>query len=123
MTTEQRPIILIVEDEFLIRMFAVSVVEEAGFSWLEAATPAEARVHLGGENQIAVLFTDIEMGDPVDGIALAHETYAAQPHIRLLVTSGRVCPGDNVLPPKSIFLPKPYESHGVVAALRELLAA
>jgi hypothetical protein len=70
-----------------------------------------------------VLFTDIEMGGPDDGITLAQYTHKAHPSTGLLIASGRVCPAPNVLPPKSIFLPKSYGPGRVASALRELLAA
>jgi CheY-like chemotaxis protein len=57
----KRAVILIVEDELLIRLNAVEMVEEAGFEVIEAASAHEAIAILEGRLDIAVVFTDIQM--------------------------------------------------------------
>jgi CheY-like chemotaxis protein len=57
----KRAVILIVEDELLIRLNAVEMVEEAGFEVIEAASADEAIAILEGRLDIAVVFTDIQM--------------------------------------------------------------
>jgi hypothetical protein len=56
-----RQVVLIVEDEALVRMTAVDMIEEAGFEILEAANADEAILLLEARRDITVLFTDIEM--------------------------------------------------------------
>jgi CheY-like chemotaxis protein len=55
-----RQVVLIVEDEALVRMTAV-MVEEAGFEVLEATNADEAIRLLEARRDITVVFTDIEM--------------------------------------------------------------
>jgi CheY-like chemotaxis protein len=56
-----RQVVLIVEDEALVRVTAVDMIEEAGFEVLEAANADEAILLLEARRDITVVFTDIEM--------------------------------------------------------------
>ena len=69
---KQRSVILIVEDETLIRWGAVKMAEDAGFEVLEAANADEAIEILESRNDIRVVFTDIHMPGSMDGLKLAH---------------------------------------------------
>jgi CheY-like chemotaxis protein len=55
------PVVLIVEDDLLLRMLAVEVVEEAGFGAVEAGNADEAVALLETHLDISLLFTDIDM--------------------------------------------------------------
>lgn len=61
-----RPTVLVVEDEFLVRMHAVEMIEEAGFSTVEASNADEAIGLLETRKDIRIVFTDIEMAG-IDG--------------------------------------------------------
>ena len=65
------PVVLVVEDEMLLRMRAVDMVEDAGYLPVEAADADEAVEILEARSDIAVLFTDIQMPGDHDGVALA----------------------------------------------------
>jgi CheY-like chemotaxis protein len=67
---EKRPVILVVEDESLIRMHAVEMIEEA-FEVVEAASADEAIAILEARLDITVVFTDIQMPGRMDGLKLA----------------------------------------------------
>jgi CheY-like chemotaxis protein len=64
-------VVLIVEDEALVRMTAVGMIEEAGFEVLEATNADEAILLLEARRDITVVFTDIEMPGSMDGLRLA----------------------------------------------------
>ncbi|XYD09070.1 response regulator [Methylobacterium sp. NMS12] len=102
------PVVLVVEDNALVRMVAKEMLEESGFEVLEADTADAALVILEREGEISTLFTDIDMPGSMDGVALATQVAARWPHIRLVVTSGRTCMSDGDLPDAGRFLPKPY---------------
>ena len=63
-------VVLIVEDDLLLRMLAAEVVTEAGFVALEAGDADEAIALLEARPEIALLFTDIDMPG-IDGGAFA----------------------------------------------------
>jgi two-component system, response regulator PdtaR len=74
--------------------------------------------------RIHVLFTDVQMPGPMDGLALAHHASKQWPWIGLLITSGRLGPHrESSLPQTSRFLAKPYDQHHVIGHIRQLVAA
>jgi len=58
---EQKVLILVVEDEALIRLAAVQMLEEAGFDVIEAWNAHEAMEVLEKRADIRVVFSDINM--------------------------------------------------------------
>jgi CheY-like chemotaxis protein len=117
------PVILIVEDEFLLRLDSAETIESAGFEVIEAANADEAIAILEARPDIHVVFTDIQMPGSMDGLKLARFVRERWPPIRIVATSGRVMVDENDLPDGSVFLPKPYRGAQVVATLREMTGA
>jgi CheY-like chemotaxis protein len=117
-------LVLVAEDEELVRLVIVDVLEDAGFEVIEAEHAEAAlgvlQIHAA---RIHVLFTDIHMPGAMDGLALAHHTAKNWPKIALLLTSARPPPHQRRLPEKSRFLAKPYQHHHVIRHIRELAAA
>jgi CheY-like chemotaxis protein len=118
----KRAVILIVEDEFLIRMHAVEMLQEA-FEVVEAASADEAIAILESRLDITVVFTDIHMPGSMDGLKLAAAVRDRWPPILIVATSGQVKPGPGDLPQGGRFLEKPYSSAEIMKTLRELIAA
>ena len=117
-----RQVVLIVEDEALVRMTAVDMIEEAGFEILEASNGDEAILLLEARRDITALFTDIEMPGSMDGLRLAQAVRGRWPPIKIIATSGRCVVREGDLPSGGLFLPKPYSSSQISSALRELTA-
>ena len=84
----QRPVVLVVEDESLIRSRAMDMVEEAGFEAIEASDADEAIRILESRNDICAVFTDINMPGSMDGLRLARVVRNRWPPVALIVTSG-----------------------------------
>ena len=118
----KRAVILIVEDELLIRLNAVEMIEEAGFEVVEAASADEAIAILEGRLDITVVFTDIQMPGSMDGLKLAAAVRDRWPPIMIVATSGHVKLGPGDLPEGGRFLQKPYSSAEILNTLRELIA-
>jgi two-component system, response regulator PdtaR len=117
-------LILVAEDEELVRLVIVTALEDAGFEVIEAEhAEAALRVLQINAGRIRVLFTDIQMPGAMDGLALAHHTAKNWPKIALLITSARPRPHPRSLPEKCRFLAKPYRHHQVIRHIRELAAA
>jgi CheY-like chemotaxis protein len=117
-------IVIVAEDEAVIRMVTVDVLSDAGFCVLEAAHAAEALSHLQlRANEIHGLFTDVDMPGEMNGLDLAHHVSATWPWVVLLVTSGKPAPATHRLPAGSRFLPKPYDFNHVVQHVREMIDA
>ncbi len=118
--TTKRPVVLVVEDEFLIRMHAAEMIEDAGFDVVEASNADEAVAILEVRFDIAVVFTDIQMPGSMDGLKLARAVRNRWPPIHIVATSGLVDVKTGDLPDGGRFLPKPYSSTQVIGALHEL---
>jgi len=105
-------VVLIVEDQHLIRLMVADAFEEAGFTVFEAATADHAITVLQREPTIHVVFTDIDLPGTMDGVALAHYVRRRWPPTILYVSSGRVALDAIRLPSKAEFVPKPYLDRG-----------
>lgn len=122
--TQVSRLVVVAEDEVLIRMVAVEALVGAGFDVIEANHAGEALMVLTNQaDRICVLFTDIHMPGDMDGLALAHHACVHWPWVALLIASGQALPLAAELPHGSRFLSKPYDPHHVVAHVRELAKA
>jgi CheY-like chemotaxis protein len=115
----KRPVVLVVEDEFLLRMDAADMIAAAGFDVVEAADADAAIGILEARDDVAVIFTDIQMPGSMDGLKLARAVRGRWPPIKIIATSG-VHVGETDLPEGGRFLPKPYSSAQVAGMLRHL---
>jgi CheY-like chemotaxis protein len=118
----KRPVVLIVEDEVLIRMGALAMVHNAGFEALQAANADDAIKILEARDDIRVVFTDINMPGSMDGLKLAAAVRDRWPPIEFIVTSGHRAPATDDLPERARFIDKPYSDSQVIRALTELTA-
>jgi CheY-like chemotaxis protein len=118
----KRPVVLIVEDELLLRMDAADMIAAAGFEVVEAANADQAIEILEARRDVTVVFTDIQMPGSMDGLKLARAVRGRWPPIKIVATSGHVAVRDTDLPEGGRFLPKPYSSTQVMGLLRELIA-
>src|SRR3954468_11397680 len=114
-----RRVVLIVEDEMLLRWSAVAVVEEAGFDVVEAGSAIEAISVLEKRNDVWVIFTDVQMPGPIDGLQLAHLVSTRWPPIRVIATSGRLRLREDDLPRGGRYLHKPYRVSDLTNILTE----
>ena len=114
------PVVLIVEDEFLLRMDAADIIAAAGFEVVEAENADQAIEILEARRDITVVFTDIQMPGSMDGLKLAQAVRGRWPPVKIIATSGRPDVGEQDLPEGGRFLPKPYSLREVSGVLREL---
>ena len=116
----KRQIVLVVEDEPILRMNAIDMVEEAGFEAIEAADATQAIEILERRLDIRLVFTDIDMPRGIDGMKLAALIHTRWPPIEIILTSGHVDTSDVELPERSLFFAKPYHERDVVSAMQRL---
>src|SRR6202048_3018081 len=113
--------ILVVEDEMLLRMRAVDMVEDAGFTPIEAINADDALAILESRSDIELLFTDIQMPGSMDGLQLAHAVHERWPSIKIILVSGQLTPTEADQPTNSRFFGKPLEVKQMIAELREMI--
>jgi CheY-like chemotaxis protein len=116
----KRAVILIVEDDVLIRMDAAQMIAGGEFDVIEAADADEAIAILETRLDVTVVFTDIQMPGSMDGLKLAAAIRDRWPPIKIIATSGRVTIDRDDLPDGGRFLPKPYSPAQILKTLREL---
>jgi len=115
-------LVLVVEDEPLVRMFAIHFVEDAGFEVVEAADADQAVAILEARSDIRIMFTDIDMPGSMDGMKLARAVRDRWPPIEIIIVSGHRRPVDDELPARAVFFPKPYDVDAVTAELNRMAA-
>lgn len=116
------PIVLVVEDEALVRSLAVEIVEDAGFIAIEAANADEAIAVLERRADIALVFTDVNMPGSMDGLKLAHAVRNRWPPIKIIMASGKAHLSDSDLPSNSRFFAKPYAVAKMIFELQSFLS-
>ncbi|MBR1208874.1 HWE histidine kinase domain-containing protein [Bradyrhizobium sp. AUGA SZCCT0124] len=117
------PKVLVVEDEMMLRMRAVDIVEDAGFSPVQAVDADQALSILEARSDISLLFTDIQMPGSMDGLKLAHAVHDRWPAIRIILVSGQVKPTDAEKPKDSRFFGKPLSNGQMIAELQAMVGA
>lgn len=116
------PTILVVEDEALIRMNAAEMIQDAGWTALEAENSDEALQVLADHPEVDLLFTDINMPGKIDGLELASRVHETYPHVELVATSGKhIVIDDSMLPDDGTFLRKPYSLDDVTELIERKL--
>ena len=112
-------IVLVAEDETLVRLVANDMLTDADYRVVEAQDGQEALAILTAKNTVRALLTDVNMPN-VDGLALAKIVRQRWPHIGVVVTSGR--PPPSALPAGARFISKPYRYEDVVLELEAVIA-
>jgi two-component system, response regulator PdtaR len=112
-------VVLVVEDEQLVRLSLAKMIEDAGFEAIEAADGDEAIRILESREDIRLVFTDVHMPGSMDGLKLAQAVRNRWPPIKIIVTSGREQMTEQDLPKGARFFAKPYTAFQIRDALRE----
>jgi two-component sensor histidine kinase len=119
--TPVTPKVLVVEDEMMLRMRAVDIVEDAGFTPIEAVNADEALAILESRSDIELLFTDIQMPGSMDGLKLAYAVHERWPSIKIILVSGKLTLTEAEKPIHSRFFGKPLEVKQMIAEMREMI--
>jgi DNA-binding NtrC family response regulator len=114
-----KSVVLVVEDEAIIRMATVQMVEDAGYAVLYASNTKDALTILEDRCDIRVVFTEVRVPGRLNGMDLGRTIAERWPLVRLIMTSG-IPKADN-FPLDWRFIPKPYDSAQIAAALRALV--
>jgi len=108
--------VLVVEDEFFIRVAVADELKAVGYHVLEAIDAAEALELLSSHREIALLFTDIAMPGPMDGDALIRAARIEYPHIVVVAASAHA-----PYSPVEAVLRKPYDPTEAARMVHQLL--
>jgi CheY-like chemotaxis protein len=114
-------VVLVVEDEMMLRMRVVDMVEDAGYVPVEAVDADEALIILQSRSDIALMLTDVQMPGSMNGLQLAHTVHERWPPIRIILASGQLKLSGSEIPVDSRFFGKPLQSDEIIAEMREML--
>lgn len=125
--TRQTPgmaVILVVEDEALIRMVIADHLRDTGYDVVETRTADEAVVLMVNGLRVDAVFSDVNLPGAMNGIGLARWLRSHQPQIPILLTSGAITVQDMPAELRGTeLLLKPYDLDEVVRRIAPLLAA
>lgn len=108
--------ILVVEDEWLVRDVVVQALRDAGWHVIEASTAEDAIALMRtGHHHIHVLFTDIQLAGRLCGWDVAEQCRAARADFPVIYASGNSADRSRRVA-DSLFFDKPYSAADVVAA-------
>jgi CheY-like chemotaxis protein len=109
----------VVDDEVLVRMMIAQELRIAGFLVVETANPAEALEVLANRDDIDVVFTDVRMHGPIDGIAFARRLRSQSRDLKIVLTSGHLAAADAI--EHDGFFPKPCNVSRLIEHMRTLV--
>jgi CheY-like chemotaxis protein len=117
-----RPVILLVEDEPLVRTVQVDILRDADFWVLEAQDADEAFEILRKRQDVSVVLTDVDMPGSINGFEFARLVAQGWPEVGVLVISGKTAPNPGDLPPTARFASKPLTATALVQHIHEVRA-
>lgn len=118
---ELAPVVLVTEDEVLVRATIANDLREAGYMVVETATADEAIDIFKSGTVIDLVFADVSLPGTRDGYALAEWVHVNRPWIDVLLTTG-VSGGDDDRQTTFPVIRKPYVSGNIADQIRAMLA-
>ena len=118
----ESPVLLVVEDDFLVRLTLVDALSDGGFEVLEAADAKEALTLVCDRDDISAMLTDINLPGGSDGFALARAARVIRPQLPVVYASGRYGGAeDGQAVDGSRFLAKPFTPSLAAAVLHDMI--
>ena len=113
-----RPVVLVVDDEALVRMYAAERFEDLGYEVVEAEHGLEAVEHLEKRNDISLVFSDCRM-PRMGGPELAAVVSSRWPDVRIVLVSGYSHPNPTQWP----LLDKPFTANDLSGLVQTQMGA
>jgi CheY-like chemotaxis protein len=115
-------IVLVVEDEWLLRLAVAKALRDDGWSVIEAATGEGALGYLQAGQRVSLVVTDIQLGGDVDGWDIADAFRDRCSNLPIIYASGTSRKLDREVH-GSVYLEKPLRMNDLLGACHRLLAA
>jgi CheY-like chemotaxis protein len=117
----QARVVLVVEDEFLVRCGVADYLREAGYTVIETPSGEEAIALCKSDMAIDMVFTDINLIGAASGWDVGESFLADRPKVPVLYTSGQVIEPERCVP-AGVFIAKPYQHDDILGACQRLLS-
>ncbi len=115
--------LLLVEDEFLIRLTLTEALGEDGYEVVDVADADAALACLDDAGPFSMLLTDVQLPGSINGHELAGRVRERYPEMPVIFMTGRPEPGPGGLGRRDLIVAKPYLPSELCAAVGRLLAA
>jgi len=118
--------VLVVEDDMLVRRYVMTQIQSLGYSTLEAANASDALRFIDEVPGIDLLFTDVIMPGIMNGRQLVDEALKRRPGLKTLFTSGyteNAIVHHGRLDSGVLLLAKPYRKSELARMIRLALAS
>jgi CheY-like chemotaxis protein len=116
----RKRVILVVEDDVLVRFTTAEILRDAGFDVLEAVNSSEALSLLSTGHPLDLVITDIRMPGQIDGVQLARLMKATRPNLPVALLSSHLERPDHEA---DVFVSKPYDPDQLVEVVKRLIGA
>jgi DNA-binding NtrC family response regulator len=104
-----KPVAIVVEDDSLQSSLAATLLEEARYEVVECRTAEVALAAIArNDTRVALVFTDVRLGDGMDGLELATIVRQRYPRATVVITSAHIGERRNQLAAQTYFIPKPW---------------
>ncbi|GBR08107.1 response regulator [Asaia siamensis] len=120
-TAPKAPTVLVVEDQVLLRLYVSEMISEAGYTVLSAENADEALSVITSNPEIRLVFSDFEMPSVMNGLDLGNYLFRTRPDVAFVLTSGAKMEEGFALPPRGLFVSKPFLESDVCSALAQLV--
>ena len=118
---DDRPVILLVEDEALTIMDLGDVLENGGYETVQCASAERALGIIQARPDICGLITDVELSGKTNGFELATAVSEARPQLPIVIVSGRAAPDPERMPAGARFISRPCTGEDILSQLKGLL--
>ena len=118
----QRPRILVVEHDILVRTVVATYLRECGYAVVECGTAQEALTVLHSDVSIDVVFSGVGLPGGLDGFGLAQRVRRERPGVKVVLTAGpeRTASAAGDLCEQGPTLAKPYDHAELARRIRSL---
>jgi DNA-binding NtrC family response regulator len=113
--------VLIVEDEFLIRMVLADTLSAEGYDVVEAGNVLEA-IAVIGRRKVDAVITDVDMPGGLSGLDLARMLADRHANVPVIVASGGHKLRQEDMPGGAVFVPKPYAMTAMASMVDEMIS-
>ena len=110
------PVLLVVEDEVLIRLSVCDFLRDEGFTVIEACSARDALAVLNVRRDITLVLTDLNMSGAMEGVRLIREIRRSYPAIKVITASAY-----QVTEPVEATITKPYSLDRLLAIIKSVL--
>jgi CheY-like chemotaxis protein len=110
------PVLLVVEDEVLIRLSVSDFLRNEGFIVIEAGSAREALIVLQARSDISLVVTDVHMAGALEGLDLIREIRRSFPAVKIITASAY-----QIGEPVEATIMKPYSLDSLLSVIKSVL--